>query len=124
MASRTGMGPSCCCGPGASDPGLWFQPSMFRDLYCWCLVHGTESRRLRCLGCHWSCPGRQGEEAAKIYPVSTPGSQLFAAIDVCMRNSCGRAACPCVVGQRCAGGEALKGFPAGNWRIRDALVMG
>lgn len=56
-------------------------------------------------------PWQTGEEAAKIYTVSTPGSQLFAAINVCMRNSCGRASPRCVPlccgaedGEVCAGG--------------------
>lgn len=41
-------------------------------------------------------PEQTREEVAKIYAVSTPGSQLFAAITACVRNSCGRAS-PCCV---------------------------
>lgn len=51
-------------------------------------------------------PWQTGEEAAKIYTVSTPGSQLFAAINVCMRNSCGCASPRCV--PLCCGAEMGK----------------
>lgn len=79
--------------------GLWVQPGVFRGSCCWCLVCGMESRWLRCFGCHWQTE----EEAAKIYTVSAPGSQLFAAINVCMRNSCDHAS-PCCV-PLCRGAE-------------------
>lgn len=68
-------------------------------------------------------PWQTGEEVAEIYAVSTPGPQLFAAINVWMRSSCGCASLCCVSPGRGAEMEACLLEVEGPRRVSPGKLL-